>query len=271
MNQKQSVISVLESIMRIEIMESNIAFILETVIKPYQDKIQFLEQELSELRLIKNNSSYKSDDIKDLATALAKAQGEYEIAGLNRTNPFFKSRYADLMSVVMASRPALSKNGLSVVQDIITHDDGQSILHTILLHVSGQFIESRMRIIPPKNDVQSMASYTTYLKRMAYASLVGVVTGDEDDDAEIAVATSREVMAKGTAVNTKYNAKEISPEVITKEQREELEYELGEYPDIAEMVLDGLRLNSIADMPKNKFMASVSRIREIKALRNGNK
>ena len=104
---------------------------------------------------------------------------------------------------------------------------------------------------------------------MAYASLIGVVTGEEDDDGEVAVATTRDTFAKGTALNTKYNAKENKAEVITKEQMDELEYELAEYPDVCEMVLDGLRIQSLADMPKQKFLQSITRIREIKSLRNG--
>ncbi len=210
----------------------------------------------------------RSSEIKDLAIALAKAQSEMEIAGLNKVNPFFKSHYADFASIVSSSRPCLTKNQLSVVQQIIHHDDGQSVLYTTLLHSSGQWMGSKVRIVPAKNDVQSVASTVTYLKRMCYAALIGVVTGDEDDDGEDAVATTRETFAKGTALNTKYNPKENTAEVITKEQREELEYELTDYPDICEMVLDGLKIQSLADMPKSKFMASAIRIREIKNMRN---
>lgn len=248
-------------------MEANI---IELIIKPFQEKIDELKAEIVHLKE-QPKPSYMSEDVKELATALAKAQGEISVAALNRTNPYFKSRYADLMAIVQAARPSLSKNGLSVVQDIITHDDGQSVLHTLLLHNSGQYIESRMRIIPPKNDIQTITSYTTYLKRLTYASLIGVVTGEEDDDAEMAVATERDTFAKGVALNTKYNPREQSPEVITKEQLEELEYELTEYPDIGEMVLEGLKIQSLADMPKTKYMVSLTRIREIKALRNGTK
>lgn len=226
--------------------------------------------ELSNSKIVKTEPN-RSEDIKDLAISLAKAQSEMEIAGLNKVNPFFKSNYADFASIVSSSRPCLTKNGLSVVQQIIHHDDGQSVLYTTLLHLSGQWISSKVRIVPAKNDVQSVASTVTYLKRMCYAALIGVVTGDEDDDGEVAVATSRETFAKGVALNTKYNPKENVAEVITKEQREELEYELTDYPDICEMVLDGLKIQSLADMPKSKFMASAIRIREIKNLRNGNK
>jgi len=210
----------------------------------------------------------RSDDIKDLATALAKAQADMPIADLNKNNPYFKSSYADLQSIVSASRPSLTKYGLSVTQQIYDDNDGIGWLITTLWHISGQWICSRRRIVPAKNDIQTISSHTTYLKRICYASLIGVVTGDEDDDGEIAVATSRDTFAKGTAINTKYNPKETSPAVISKDQLEELEYELAQYPEVAEMVLDGLRLQSIADMPKAKFMVSMQRIREIKRLRN---
>ena len=213
---------------------------------------------------------YRSDEIKELATALAKAQGEFVVAGLNKENPYFKSRYADLTSVIGAARPALTKNGLSVVQNIIAHLSGENVLHTLLLHSSGQWIESRMRILPPKNDIQTISSYTTYLKRLSFSSLLGITTGDEDDDAEQAIATQRETFAKGTALNTKYNPREDNTgEVVSVDQLTELEYELKEYPDIAEMVMDGLKIQSIADIPKNKYSAAIRRIREIKQLRNG--
>lgn len=242
--------------------------LLELYLKPYQEKIDQLNQTINDLRK-QSIRPMRSELINELAVALAKAQGEMKVAGLNKSNPYFKSSYADLMSIVEASRPCLTKNGLSVIQNIVHHDDGVSMLYTILLHISGQYIESRMRIVPAKNDIQTISSYTTYLKRMAYCSLVGVVTGDEDDDGEKAVAESREVFAKGIALNTKYNPKETSPEVITKEQLADYEYELAEYPDIAEMILEGLKIQSLADIPKAKHQAAITRVREIKRMREG--
>lgn len=238
------------------------------------DEFQKLSDQINELvkkTQVQPRNNFRSEDIELLATALAKAQGEINVASLNKSNPYFKSKYADLLSIVSASRPALSKYGLSVVQDIISHDDGHSMLHTILLHNSGQYIESRMRINPPKNDIQSVSSYTTYLKRMAYSSLVGVVTGDEDDDGEIAMVDSREMIAKGPALTNKYNPKEQSYETVTREQLEELEYELAEYPDLAEEILGKLHLQSLADLPKSKYQVSLNRIREIKNARNNSK
>lgn len=244
--------------------------IIQKIIESYQAQIEKLTESLAELQE-RNKQPSRSTEINELATALAKAQGEMKIAGLNAQNPFFKSSYADLAEIVKASRPALTKNSLAVIQQIIPNEDGQNILHTILTHATGQWIESRMRILPAKTDVQSLASYITYLRRYSYAAIVGVVSSDEDDDAEIAVSDERNKTAKGTAISTRYNPKEKSFETISKEQLEELEYELAQYPEIAEEILERLRLQSLADLPKNMFLRSIERIREIKHLRNEGK
>lgn len=131
-----------------------------------------------------------SSQIDQLATALAKAQAEMPVAGKNQKNPFFKSTYADFEAIINASRPCLTKYGLSIVQPPFIYEDGSSYLVTILMHSSGQWIKSKARHNPPKTDIQSLSSYNTYLKRMCYTSLVGVATGD-DDDGEAAVFHTR--------------------------------------------------------------------------------
>ena len=211
----------------------------------------------------------RSDELQDLFSALAEAQSEMPAVAGNKENPYFKERYIDLGDMITASRPSLTKFGLAVIQQILPNEDGQMILHTILSHSSGQWIESRIRIIPPKNDIRTMDSYVTYLRRCSYGSLIGIVGVNDDDDGEYASATDRDTFAKGTALNTKYNPKENQLETISRDQIEELQYELEGWSDIAEMVLDGLRIQNIADMPKDKFRISINKIRKIKSIRDG--
>ncbi len=213
----------------------------------------------------------RSDELKDLFSALAEAQSEMPAVAGNKENPYFKEKYIDLGDMIAASRPSLTKYGLGVIQQLLPNDDGQMILHTILSHSSGQWIESRIRIIPPKNDIRTMDSYTTSLKRSSYGALVGIVGANDDDDGEYASATTRETFAKGVAINTKYNPKENQLETVSRDQIDELEYELEGWSDIAEMVLDGLRIQNLADMPKEKFRVSINKIREIKNIRDGKK
>ena len=57
-----------------------------------------------------------SNEINEIATALAAAQGEIENPTKNADNPFFKSKYADLAEVLGVVRPVFAKQQLSVVQ-----------------------------------------------------------------------------------------------------------------------------------------------------------
>lgn len=233
----------------------------------------YAEKEALAIKIVEQKKQIEwqwcSEQLNELFTALAKAQSEMQVAGKDKVNPYYKSKYADWESVVQASRPSLSKYGISVTLDIVTEEDGTTYIICTVGHTSGQWKRSRMRYLPPKNDVQSMSSYNTSLKRLIYSNSIGVVVGDEDDDGEIAVSDTRMGNTKGTALNTNYNAREQAPQAITREQLEELEYELAEYSDIAENILNGLNLQSLADMPKSKYMKSIERIREIKLARKG--
>ena len=124
-----------------------------------------------------------SEQINELAVALNKAQADFMVAKKDAKNPFFKSKYATLNAVYEAVAEALLKNGLSVIQTIV----GDAV-ETTLIHTSGQFITSSCPIVCAKqNDPQAMGSAITYARRYSLASLLGVMT-DEDDDGEKAMA-----------------------------------------------------------------------------------
>src|SRR3972149_2730702 len=104
----------------------------------------------------------KSESIKELATALAKAQGQIKGALKDSANPFFKSKYADLSSVVEAIREPLSANGLSYVQ--VAHDaEASAKIETVILHSSGEWISCGCVSVPvSKADAQGVGSGMTY-------------------------------------------------------------------------------------------------------------
>lgn len=133
----------------------------------------------------------KSDQINELATALAKAQSEMHGAKKDATNPFYKSAYADLGSVWEACREVLTKNGLSVAQVVDTIPSMQ-VLVTFLLHSSGQWISSAYPLRPVKDDPQGMGSAISYARRYSLAAMVGIY--QTDDDAE--TAQNRPVIKK---------------------------------------------------------------------------
>jgi hypothetical protein len=122
----------------------------------------------------------QSQEIKDLAAALAKAQAKIKPAKKDVENSFFKSKYADLAAVHEACIDALTAEGLSVTQSVVTVPETKGLLLiTTLLHVSGQWLKSYMPITPVKNDPQGIGSAITYMRRYTLAALVGVATEDD--------------------------------------------------------------------------------------------
>ena len=124
-----------------------------------------------------------SQTLKELATAMAKAQGEIKGALKDSANPFFKTKYADLASVVEAIRGPLSSNGLSYVQAV--HDsESAAKVETIILHSSGEWLSCGAVSVPvSKADAQGFGSAMTYARRYSLSAAFGVAPEDDDGNA----------------------------------------------------------------------------------------
>jgi hypothetical protein len=132
--------------------------------------------------------------MKNLATALVKAQSEMSNPTKGNTNPFFKSKYADLNAVREAVIPVLNENGISVLQPLV-NINGKNFVNTILLHESGEMMESFTEIIYNKqNDAQAQGSGITYARRYGLQSFVCV--GADDDDGNSASAKAPTIIKK---------------------------------------------------------------------------
>jgi hypothetical protein len=130
----------------------------------------------------------KSESIAGLAAALAKAQGAMKGAVKDSANPFFKSKYADLASVVEAIRAAFSANGLSYIQTVEPSDKDEVRVETTLLHASGEWISCGVLALPvSKVDAQGYGSALTYCRRYSLSAAVGIAA-EADDDGNAAVA-----------------------------------------------------------------------------------
>ena len=155
----------------------------------------------------------KSEEIDKLAIALAKFQGSLEQPSLNsevkvktKTGGEYKFKYADLSECKRAAKQPLADNGLSVCQLI---EDDYSI-RTILLHSSGQWISSKVRMPSNTADAQSIGSAITYAKRYAFCAILGIVA-DDDEDANI---------ASGNTTTQKEQPKELPKKANSNEKKE---------------------------------------------------
>jgi hypothetical protein len=126
----------------------------------------------------------KSEQINELAAALAKAQGELENASKSSNNPHFKSKYADLAEILNTVRPVFASHGLSVSQ-CPSFEAGIVSVETVLMHSSGQWMSSTISAPVSKQDAQGVGSAITYCRRYSLAAVAGVA--QEDDDANSAV------------------------------------------------------------------------------------
>ena len=120
-----------------------------------------------------------SDEIKDLALALSIAQGAMENAKKDSSNPFFKSKYADLSAIINAGKEAMKNNGLAISQ-IMEPDIEKAIVVTLLMHKSGQWIKSIVALKPTAANPQAMGSAITYARRYGYQAILGLSAEDDD-------------------------------------------------------------------------------------------
>jgi hypothetical protein len=133
----------------------------------------------------------QSTTIGAIAAALAKAQAAFKPAVKDASNPFFKSKYCDLAGALDAVRDALSANGLALVQSTDAGD--KLVLHTTLLHSSGEWISGTYPITAVKTDPQGIGSAVTYARRYSLMALLGIAA--EDDDGEAAHGRTAKVDA----------------------------------------------------------------------------
>jgi hypothetical protein len=176
-------------------------------------------------------------NINKLALALNKAQTSMTAAKKDKSNPFFKSKYADLSSVFLAVKDAFSENGLSVTQLMEVRDDGRMILKTILLHASGQNLESCM-CLPDIQDPQKIGSAITYFRRYSLMSIAGIPADDDDGNTASAYTKTKEAKATDKIEPLKPSIQKIGMERAVK-----LAEKLNLYPDYHQQIKDFLAKN----------------------------
>lgn len=120
-----------------------------------------------------------SPTIGKIAKALKDFQSQVPAIPKSETNPFFKSKYANLDTVIETIRPVLAANGLSFAQ----FPDGDG-LTTIVMHESGEWMKATMNLMK-FNKPQEQGSGLTYGRRYGLSSALGLAT-DEDNDGNVA-------------------------------------------------------------------------------------
>lgn len=133
--------------------------------------------------------------MKNIASALVKAQKAFGPALKTNTNPHFRSKYADLSACVEAVIDALTANGIFLMQQTRQCDDGV-IVETVFLHESGEQLSSGPLHVPAaKHDPQGYGSALTYARRYSLMAACGIAPEDDDGNAAKSGLNAMKVVA----------------------------------------------------------------------------
>jgi hypothetical protein len=153
-----------------------------------------------------------SEQIDQIATALAVAQGAILNPTKGSLNPHFGSRYADLASGIDAIRSDLAANGIAFVQSTYMVDD-MMMLETRLIHKSGQWMAADYPVAKFPAKHQDIGSALTYSRRYSLFGMVGIA-GDSDDDGNAANKTDTPAPRRIAPKNTPPDASRSSEAML---------------------------------------------------------
>lgn len=121
--------------------------------------------------------------MKNIASALVKAQKGFAPALKTSTNPHFKSKYADLSACVEAVIDSLNSNGIALIQKAHECESGVMV-ETVFIHESGEVFEAgKLHVPAAKNDPQGYGSALTYARRYSLMAACGIAPEDDDGNA----------------------------------------------------------------------------------------
>jgi hypothetical protein len=172
----------------------------------------------------------KSESIKELAAALAKAQAEIGNAVKNSDNSHFRSRYADLAEVLNTVRPVFAQHGLSFMQ-FPGFESGIVSVETVIAHSSGEWISSTLHAPVSKHDAQGVGSALTYARRYSLAACAGIA--QEDDDGEAAVG--RPVTNRPIRADQHDGGRQVADKKPVKVEQRDGGHQVGDEPIEAQM------------------------------------
>ena len=122
-------------------------------------------------------------------TKLFEAKKEIGKISKDSKNPFFKSKYFDINSLLEHVEPILQKHNLLLLQPI---EAGKVTTEIIDIETEEKVVSDIA--LPQLNDPQKLGSCVSYYRRYTLQSLIGLQA--TDDDANLASRPPKKVTAK---------------------------------------------------------------------------
>lgn len=219
-------------------------------------------------------SEETTDKAAALFSALAKAQGEFkpieknrEVEITMRSGGKFKFRYADLEEILSKTRPALSANGLALIQRMEPTESG-ALVHCDLMHAAGGILSSS-HLLPKyaDDDIKGFGALITYHRRYLVTAMLGVAADDDlDEDGQ---GAGQQKQPKSTArPERKTQAPEQSPaetQVLTVEEVANIVALASEVGKPVADICKAYRVGSVHFIKRSSYASIVKRLEESRA------
>jgi len=151
---------------------------------------------------IPNDWPLHSDSIAGVAGALSKLQGELPLIKQTGYNPHFKNKFCEVREIVRVTYPLLAKNGLALTQLTKPHK-GTLWLVTVLMHEkTDTWLKGYWPMVPERKGQQALGSEHTYARRRGLEGILGIGTGDNEDDGEAAEVDTPKSKSNFTAADS---------------------------------------------------------------------
>ena len=112
---------------------------------------------------------------ESINTKLFNLQQEIGTVSKDASNPFYKSKYFDINSLIKQLQPLLKKHRLLLLQPI-----EEDMVYSKLICVDGTGGVISALKLPQLTDPQKLGSCITYYRRYTLASLLGLQSIDDD-------------------------------------------------------------------------------------------
>jgi hypothetical protein len=135
-------------------------------------------------------------ETKNIYAAFIAAQKDFLPALKDKTNPHFKSKYADLGTCLDAVMNSLNAHGIGLVQRTLPDDSGVTV-ETLFIHTSGEsFSGGPLHVPAAKHDPQGFGSALTYARRYSLMAACGIAPEDDDGNASVKAAQAAKLQQR---------------------------------------------------------------------------
>lgn len=133
-----------------------------------------------------------SEERSEVAKAYTEAWGKIttpkhnkDVEVVMKSGGKYKFAYTDLTGIFEAIKKLLAEHGIGIMQDTgtIVEESGKTLVfvQTMLLHSSGQYIQSEQMKLSANPSIQDFGGQISYLRRYQLSALMGISTESDDD------------------------------------------------------------------------------------------